>query len=387
MSDTDPEKRPLATTTGYEPRYDSLDAWRGVACLMVVILHTGYFVLSWSSTEGSAVRNGVVWCFRWLEMGVPLFFVISGYCIAASMDRHRRRGDSPWNFLVRRFRRIYPPYWASLLAFVVVNWSLDRLGLIWLHRGPNSLELLSPGRLDWSQWLGNVTLTETWRQSAWGGSSVEVYTRVAWSLCFEEQFYFVGFLTLLLFPRRLYGALMVLTALIVGFRIFAFDVGWLFHYRGTFIELWQEFAVGLLVYWRLVVPTTRDSKIMVSLTLMVLLGVGLAWSFRSTWVAAAFGLALIELRRFDERAKGWRWLGPLRACGHRSYSIYLIHLLVCTIGNELLVWLGISNFWARAFVVTPIVATVAVGVGWIFFDLVESRFLHPRRSESPVAAG
>jgi peptidoglycan/LPS O-acetylase OafA/YrhL len=371
----------MSTGPGYKPRYDSLDSWRGVACLMVVVHHSGFYCLSWSETMGSSVEAWARWLivslFHWMEMGVPLFFVISGYCIGASMDRHRRRGDSSWGFLARRFRRIYPPYWASVLVFAVTTWTRDRLGLIWLHRSGHSLELDSPGKLDWTQWLGNLTLTETWRQTVWGGSSFEPYTRVSWSLCYEEQFYFVGFLVLLVAPRRLYGALGILTAAIVGFRVFAFDVGWLNNYRGTFIDRWHEFAVGLLVYWRLVAAPSRQAKVLVDLTLLALTVVGLAWSYPETWVAGAFGLLLIALRRFDEQVTGSKWFNPLRACGLRSYSIYLIHLLVCTVGNELLYhYLGISKFWGKVLVMTPIVSIAAVGAGWMFFWAVESRFLH-----------
>lgn len=365
----------MSVVTKYEPRYHSIDAWRGVACLMVVVLHTGYFALFQTEGSGSAFRVWVVWWLRWLEMGVPLFFVISGYCIAASMDRHRRRGDSSWGFLARRIQRIYPPYWASLAAFVGVIWALDRFGLTWLHQGRNSLELFSPGQLDWTQWLGNLTLTEMWRQRAWGGSSGLVYTRVAWSLCFEEQFYFVSFLILWLFPRRLYGAMGWATALIVGYRIFAYDVGWLFRYAGSFLELWHEFAVGLLVYWSLVAAPSKRARLVVDLILVAVVIVGVATDFRSTWVAALFGLVLIRLRPFDERASHLKLLNPLRACGHRSYSIYLIHLLVCTIGNELLAHLGVVGLWPKLLVMTPVVSAISVGVGWVFFWAVESRFL------------
>ena len=53
-----------------------------------------------------------------------------------------------------------------------------------------------PQDLSAAQWLGNVTLTESWRHLV-GGGPQEIFTRVAWSLCFEEQFYFLCFAVLL----------------------------------------------------------------------------------------------------------------------------------------------------------------------------------------------
>jgi peptidoglycan/LPS O-acetylase OafA/YrhL len=355
---------------------------------MVVLHHSG-FALQWSETSGESAEAWARWLVvgfvRLMDLGVPLFFVVSGYCIAASMDSHRRRGASSWEFLKRRLRRIYPPYWAALLVFVAVTWSLDRVGLHRLHDGGYSLELESPGKLDLPQWVGNVTLTEMWRPKVWGWSGVEVFTRVAWSLCFEEQFYLVCFLALLVAPWRLYGVLMTLTAVIVGFRVCAYDWGWLFNYRGMFLDLWHEFAVGLAVYWRLVAAPSRRAKLAVDACLLGLLAVGVISGFRSTAVASAFGLALIALRDLDQAASRQAWLVPLRTCGRRCYSIYLIHLPFCTVGNECLAALGLVGFWARVFVMIPVVSIVAVGAGWAFFAIIETRFLNSPSDRKPHA--
>ncbi len=56
----------------------------------------------------------------------------------------------------------------------------------------------------------------------------------------------------------------------------------------------------------------------------------------------------------------------MRACGHRCYSIYLIHLPICTVGTEALIQLGCRGFWTRALVVAPLVALAGVGAGWLF---------------------
>ncbi len=131
------------------PRYHMLDIWRGVACLMVVLHHAG-FALTWTDTDVEGIegwlRWGIVAFLRRMDLGVPLFFVISGYCIGASVDATRRRGSSSLAFLKRRIWRIYPPYWAALLFFVGVVAALDVAELSRLHRGEYALELESPGR-------------------------------------------------------------------------------------------------------------------------------------------------------------------------------------------------------------------------------------------------
>jgi peptidoglycan/LPS O-acetylase OafA/YrhL len=369
-----------------DPRYRMLDAWRGVACLLVVVHHAGFAVTGDLGSGGVAeegVRRTVAFAFNRMNLGVPLFFVISGYCIAASVDAGRRRGRGSLDFLIRRLRRIYPPYWGAVFWFVAVTAGLDAVGLGRLYNGLGShgLPIASPSTLDPAQWVGNLTLTETWREHVWRPPNGYIFTSVAWSLCFEEQFYLVCFLALLLAPGRLYGTLAVVTVLAVGLRVIAGDTGRLDPLEGTFPMLWHEFAVGLAVYWRLNAAPSIASWRVVEIGLLALLAIGLQHPRGtpvdySTAATAAFGLLLIALRPWDGPSERARWLGPLRACGRRSYSIYLVHLPVCTVGGNWLYERGLTGFWARVFVAVPIVSTAAVGLGWLFFEAVERRFLN-----------
>src|SRR5688572_16597179 len=101
-----------------QPRYDSLDLWRGVACLVVVAYHAAVFTHSDAFEERLRADGGGL-C-EWLLaavgrfwFGVPVFFVISGYCIAASADAARAKRGGVGRYFVRRLRRIYPPLWAA----------------------------------------------------------------------------------------------------------------------------------------------------------------------------------------------------------------------------------------------------------------------------------
>lgn len=85
-----------------------LDTLRGLAASAVVVYHLNE---GWSHEHpfyGSLVKCG------WL--GVPVFFVISGYLIVLAAQR-----APDWrHFLLRRWWRIYPPYVASVaLVFAV----------------------------------------------------------------------------------------------------------------------------------------------------------------------------------------------------------------------------------------------------------------------------
>lgn len=372
------------------PRYHLLDVWRGLACLMVVLHHAGFAVIFEADRQSGAGgwESWLRWAtasFFWrMNLGVPLFFVISGYCIGASVDATRRRGMGSLAFLGRRIWRIYPPYWGALVWFVVVIGGLNALELehLTFGNGAHALQLDPPGKLETAQWVGNLTLTEEWRPLVWRPPGRLVFTRIAWSLCYEEQFYFVCFLTLLIAPRRLYGALTTVTICAVLLRIIAADIGRMSAIEGAFPTLWHEFAVGLAVYWRLNVPGSFWARrgVEVALALLALAGVfgNLATPVPySSAITGLFGLALIALRGWDERADAVRWLRPLRACGRRCYSIYLVHLPVCTVGNLWLYELGLTSFWARTLVMIPVVSAAAVAVSWLFFWGVERHFLNP----------
>ncbi len=153
--------------------------------------------------------------------------------------------------------------------------------------------------------------------------------------------------------------------------------------QGTFVDLWHEFAVGLAVYWRLARAPSGRKGYRVEAALLALLIAGAASGYRSTMVAAAFGLVLIALRGKEASAARLAWLDPLRASGRRSYSIYLIHMPICVVGHEWLYSLGIVGFWARLLVIVPILAIASVAAGWAFFWAVESRFLNPPRAREP----
>ena len=206
-----------------------------------------------TSTAGSrastASSAGIVTVLG-LNLGAPLFFVISGYCIASSLDSSRRKGTPPTRFLARRLWRIFPPYWASVAVIALLVMALDRLGLAWLHRTAVGLELASPFDLNRAQWFGNLTLTETWRPLVGGIVPAPAQPGGLGALLpgavLPDLLPGAG-----LRPEAALRALGAATVAIVGLRLFLWDSGRLGNYLGLFPDLWHEFAVGLALYWRI----------------------------------------------------------------------------------------------------------------------------------------
>jgi len=71
------------------------------------------------------------------------------------------------------------------------------------------------------------------------------------------------------------------------------------------------------------------------------------------------------------------WLGSF------SYSIYLAHLLFISFPDAALRRLGFTGSW---YVVSYLVQIlVAVGVGWLFFNLVEKRFISAKQEKRLIS--
>lgn len=364
-------------------RYQSLDLWRGAACLMLVFYHTTFHVentleprnLSTWTAAGVALKAATL-----LWVGVPIFFVISGYCIAASVASLRRRSCSLREFFGRRVRRIYPPLWIASIWAVVAVWAIATL---WPELYRACLPL--PRWEQWSlwSWLGNLTATESWHHHVTGGRPGYLMLNT-WTLCFEEQFYAIVGVMLFLAAGRFVTASLLLCAVTLAFRHGARAAG--YEMGGLFLEgHWLLFAAGILVHYQLQHATRRQWW-----AIMGLYVAGLIYAVvdRSRWapseherhideylfIACLFALALVGLRRWDSAIVKARVLGLFKWSGQRSYSIYLTHFPVVVALSCWLSQVGVSTPAQWLFFTLPLCLATALCTGWIFYVLVERHF-------------
>jgi len=92
-------------------RIGFLDALRGLGAVAVVISHS--LVLTHEGFRDFSSKH-----FDLGQFGVVLFLIVSGYIIPASIERSSSRRD----FWRKRFFRLFPLYWLTLLVVTVLAW-------------------------------------------------------------------------------------------------------------------------------------------------------------------------------------------------------------------------------------------------------------------------
>jgi peptidoglycan/LPS O-acetylase OafA/YrhL len=316
-------------------KYRLLDPARGLAALAVVFFHRGVIPL---------YGHPLDWVVRYGEVGANIFFVISGYVIYQSMERHSVEGaKGSWIFIRKRFRRIYPPFWASVVvAFVVASLVLGQ-------------------QFQLRDYVSTCTLTFL----IVGAHAPQM---IYWTLVFEEQFYAVMALLIIPVLKRINIPLLLLsTPIAIG------------HIFGRFSRLnrysllpshWFEFELGILVFFILHHRVSRWISIPI---FAVLVFAGFFGDYH-TIAPGLFAVIIVLCHRLDALLDGLRVLAPLRWLGFVSYSLYLIHLPAFAI-NDSIFRLGANHEYVKYFS-GLLTASIMTGV---FFWLFERPFLSPRQ--------
>jgi len=369
------------------PRYRDLDVWRGVACLLVIVFHSTFYASEVSQGAPLGFATALLRAAERGWLGVSIFFVISGYCIAATADKTSRRGLS-FDFFRRRLRRIFPPYWICLGLTVVFVASVE-----WLRPGLFDDAISpqpAPQAYDLVQWLGNLTLTEAWRPFAFGSSHPPghqaFFLGPAWTLAYEEQFYLVVGLALVVWPRRFHLVLAAVTAANVAAMIARPSLvsdAW-----GTCLEYagWMQFSAGVCLYFVSNHAGVWARAVYAAGALAV--ATWLLWRFphellalRANWqqfalVAAAFAVVALALKQYDGRLSEARYLRPLHWCGVRCYSMYLVHWPIVKLVSRIAWDAGIRSAGATLAISLPLAITATTVAAALFHRHVERRFLN-----------
>ncbi|HYW77826.1 MAG TPA: acyltransferase [Gammaproteobacteria bacterium] len=296
-------------------RIASLDGFRAISILMVLFGHlssTRSFPVSLETYKNTAGDLA--------HLGVLVFFVISGFLITSLLmsEREKTGTISLKKFYLRRVLRIFPAFYALILALIVAN----LMG--WISLSGHDLA---------------YALTYTVNYDPSGSWPIGHL----WSLSIEEQFYLLWPLTLLLLRQR--RALMVaIAAIFMGPLVRAGILEWVFHVNphsalanmSIFPAMFDYLATGcalallrpwlLTQAWYLRLTGSRWLVLAVVLTFLInrLSGYTLVMLLGSPVMNVCIALLIESSTRHADSLAG-RFLNwkPIAFVGVLSYSLYL----------------------------------------------------------------
>jgi peptidoglycan/LPS O-acetylase OafA/YrhL len=309
-----------------------IDIFRGIAALLVVSLHTReitwiglneFWKLHGTHVDFATILGYISFPLVWGSIGVPVFFVLSGYCIHFSQATERHRDAAAkftvGNFYLRRFFRIYPVLFGALLFTFACDWWSGQIL-------PKSVKLGDTGV---TSFLVNLFSLQGIVGNSYGSNGV------LWTLSIEVQFY--ALYPLLLLAMTGWGELRTLIGLAIlnigsylvlqrnGYVLFSsYYVSW---YLGALVA--EADAGGVL-------------KGLFASRILHMCGFGLSFALCCAgfavfflgpvsqyaafhlWAVGFAGFLVIYLTRSaalqGPLARLFRWFGSF------SYSIYIVHV-------------------------------------------------------------
>ncbi len=323
----------IAPQVAGSAKLPDIEALRGIAVLMVMLVHWQPMLIAWDVPLWQHIRA------NYLDFwpGVDIFFAISGFVIARSLLPKLRAattntafGATLVQFWIRRVWRLLPAAWLWL-AFVLLCSAIFNRSGAWESFHTN-FESVIAGALA----VADFRFAARFAVLPYGSTSHY------WSLSLEEQFYSALPVVVFLSGRRLVAILLLIAAILcalpetiplMAFRAHAMVFGVLL---AIFAEqpLYQRMNPAILANSR----AARWAVLWGSLFFMAALAPlfqkitairpGLIAIIATALVfVASYGQHYIWAPGITKRALLW--------VGSRSYGIYLIHAPIFTFTREL----------------------------------------------------
>lgn len=331
----------------YRPEIDGL---RAIAIIVVLFYHAAFGFLG---------RHD--WFARG-DIGVDVFFVISGYLITTLILKELRESGSFdfANFYDRRARRIMPVLFVVILAFFPV--AFHTLASTELA---SYLESIISTVFFGSNFYFYHEIGEYYPDSSAVGPFIHT-----WSLAIEEQFYLVFPLILLVsvryFPRYTLSIFIVLFLLSLQFAEFIGETHPVFNYFLLVSRFWELLAGAILAYLEIEYGRVRHrvlNAVMPVVGCFMILWFLLLFDDSPVHPGFSTSIPVLGTAFIIAFSTGEDLVGrilrtpPFVAIGKISYSLYLWHMPVFIFFNEL--WPHPSNMDRVGWIVLSITLATA----------------------------
>lgn len=358
-------------------RIASLTGIRAVAALLVIGTHAAY-------TTGKYTHGYAGLLLARMEIGVPIFFVLSGYLLFGPWVRAARNGTPPpslarygWH----RVRRIMPAYVVAVLgAYVLYHFH---------EAGPN------PGH-SWYGLLRNLTLTQIYTDGYMFSHIHQGLTQM-WSLAVEVAFYvalpLIAFLVLTVLcgrhwrPKLALFGLALLALISPAWMAYVHTAQglpdgarlWLPGYLAWFIGgmmLTVLAAMRVRCYWFVALPLVVISYFIVATPVAgepTTSPTGLAQAIVKTMFYAVIATLVVAPPALGDTGLYERLLAsrPMVWLGEISYEIFLVHLVIMELAmTQVLHW---RVYTGNAMVLFVVTLALTIPVAWLLHRLTRVR--------------
>lgn len=283
-------------------RNQSLDILRGAAILLVLLVHC-------AQATTSVVPHLSSFAIEYGELGVQLFFIVSGYTM---MLTYGERVDlaAARSFYIRRLFRIVPLFWVAIFFYVLIT---KGEGIkFWAPDGISASDvLLTFFFLHWSS-----------------ATALNSVVPGGWSIAVEMQFYLLFPLIIYLFRRRngpiLFYAFVALCRVVEQFAVPRYLIPQMAaslpegqaYLADGFFYCWLPrqfvcFGFGILLYECIErrSPPTLGMLLLIGACLLSPWGAGIVVLFAISFAILSFGVTMPFMKLL----------------GRYSYPVYLIH--------------------------------------------------------------
>ena len=345
------------------------DGLRGIAAIWVVLYH-----LAEGHHVDALLAALPIWLdtalFGWGHGGVGIFFVLSGFVMALTVQRASMDGPGAGRFVLRRLVRLCPPYWLAIALYTLMTFAKG-------------------GSVHTGQLLANVFFAQ-------GMSGFDNINIVFWTLCIEIQFYVAFAAMTWASDRVLPAGGRTIPRMAIALLALAWPLGMLVGpgWRGGFLPFWVFFMAGVIAF-----EGSRGRGAMRTVAIafgVALLGIGL---MREDLFSGIAGLTCVALVASSIGNGIQKWLSerPLQLLGTVSYSLYLFHNAVTGIAFRILDKIAPHRGPAADLVCSTVAIGACIGAAWVaWFTIERASIAWSRRigmrpagflsSEQPAAA-
>lgn len=354
---TAPNLQAASPKLGYRP---DLDGLRAISCVLV-LFHHSHVVPGWPTS-----LTWSTWFQGWI--GVDVFFVLSGFLITSLLvEEEEKYGRIHLlNFYIRREFRIVPAYYVAIAIYGL--FTLSAMGAQFASEFHSQV-------VPWLLYLGKSS----------GSAGETGLLDHAWSLRIEQRFYLVWPILFFFVTKSKPKRLILLAVAFIALLPWTGSSIAIQHMR-DYYGLLEGCVVALLMKHSINSPFL-DRKFKQIPTAFFLIPVAAAFAtiyLNSTFVILfSFTIALFiySLGMRDspvKKALGW---GPLVWLGQRSYSFYLLHMVVLRL---LIGFFPPANLLASVLIILVAGAVTAAGSAVMFIAVEEPmRKLGRRLTSSP----